>query len=116
MANASAKPAAAKAGKPALRDLSDAELADEHRGLGFAKRRAEAGIKEIEAEVERRKLTGAIRGRLGLLERKPTVLLDLKRLREERPDIVAAFALGEGSYFSSRTLTAEERQEAERQP
>lgn len=109
MASAQVKSAASKTGNLALRDMTDAELADEHRGLGFAKRRAEDRIKAIEAEVERRGLSGSIKGNVGMLERKPTTLIDLKRLRQERPDIVEAFAMGDGTYFSSRTLTAEER-------
>ena len=108
-----AKEGASRAIKPvqpnSLHAMSDADLADEHRGLGFAKRRAADRIKDIEAEIERRGIAGPVKGKLGMLERKPTTLLDLDRLRKERPDIVEAFALGGGTYFSSRTLTAEER-------
>ncbi len=92
-----------------LHNMSDADLADEHRGQGFAKRRVAGRIKDIEAELERRGVTGPIKGKVALLERKATILLDLDRLRAERPDIVEAFAQGAGSYFSSRTLTAEEK-------
>ena len=99
-----------------LHNMSDADLADEHRGQSFAKRRAADRIKDIEAEIERRGLTGAIRGRLALLVRKPTTLIDLDRLRAERPDIVEAFAQGAGGYWSSRTLTADERAATEAKP
>lgn len=94
-------------------EMTAAELADEHRGLGFAKRRAAGRIKDIETELDRRGLSSA-KGAIGIVEKKPTVLLDLDRLRAERPDIVKAFALGEGGYWSSGTLPPGERAKDQR--
>ena len=90
--------------------MTDGELADEHRGQSFAKRRVADRLAEVEAELERRRLTRAV-GTLGVAERKSNDgLVDLKRLRAERPDIVRAFALpGSDAFWSSRTLAAEEK-------
>ena len=94
-----------------LHNYSDADLADEHRGQGFAKRRAEERLAAIEAELERRQLTRAT-GKLGEVTRHDDGLgrVDLRRLRAERPDICRAYAQpGSGGYWRSRTLTQAER-------
>lgn len=96
---------------PALHKATDADLVDELRGQRFAKERADERIAAIGAELARRGLTEA-RGKLGhaTLKSDPLGRVDLKRLRAERPDICRAFAqAGSDSYWSVRTLKAEER-------
>ncbi len=90
--------------------MTEAELADEHRGQGFAKRRAAERLAAVEAELDRRKLTRAV-GALGVVERKSNDgLIDLKRLRAERPEILREYATpGSDRYWSSRTLSEAER-------
>lgn len=89
--------------------LSDAELADEHRGQVFAKTRAGDRLGAIEAELERRGVTRA-RGKVSLLVKRPNEagLVDLKRLRAEQPEICARYAMS--ALWSSRTLRPEERE------
>ena len=95
----------------AVRDMSDAQLADEHRGQSFAKQRAADRLAAIEAELERRKLSTAT-GKLSVLTRHTNDigLIDLKRLRTEHPDLCRAYAQpGSTSFWRSGTLPAEKR-------
>ena len=92
-----------------LHNFSIAELADEHRGQSFAKRRVDDRLKAIEAELDRRGVKEA-RGAMALTTKKPGSprFVDIDRLRADHPEICAAYAKVE-PFWSSRTLSAEER-------
>ncbi len=93
-----------------LLTMSDGELADEHRGQSFAKKRAAERIEQIEAELQRRGITEA-KGKLSAVRRHSNDgLIDLAGLRAEHPELVRRYAKpGSEHYFRSRTLTREER-------
>ena len=103
----SAKPKPATA----ILDMTDAQLADEHRGHSFAKQRASEKLAAIETELERRQLTTAT-GKLSVVTRHENDigLIDLKRLREDHPDLCRAYAQpGSRSFWRSGTLPVEKR-------
>ena len=105
--------AAATAAKPApkIDAMTEAMLADAHRGHSFAKRRAEDQLAAIEAELDRRGLA-EVRGAVSVTTKTQTSLgrVDLKRLRAERPDLCRDYAQpGDHAFWTSRTLRPEER-------
>ncbi len=68
-------------------DMTDAQLADEHRGHTFAKLRTKDKLQAIEAELDRRGLEFA-QGEHSFVSRQITDvgLVDLKRLRADLGD------------------------------
>lgn len=95
---------------PSVRDMTDAQLADAHRGFTFAKKRAVQNLQDIEAELERRGVTSA-KGAQSYVEKKLSLgLIDLPRLRAARPEIVTEFAqAGSQALWASRTLRPDEK-------
>lgn len=79
---------AAKAIRPqqpnSVHNMTDGQLADEHRGCGLGKWRYEQKLKEIEAELKRRGLSSAQGERaIVSLQIGDIGLVDLKRLRAD---------------------------------
>ena len=72
-----------------VRDMTDAQLADEHRGHTFAKLRTKDKLEAIEAELDRRGLEFA-QGEHSFVSRQLTEigLVDLKRLRADLGDAI----------------------------
>ncbi len=105
------KPAKAKVPTSVV-DMTDGQLADEHRGHTFAKQRAKDRLKAIEDELDRRGLVAA-KGELGLVSRQlaDVGLVDIKRLRADLgEDICREYAIaGSNEFWRSRTLRPEER-------